>query len=59
MSFSQVPPSSENHMQRDIDSRATAVAYKKDSKKWKLNTHRHTHTDIWGTFVFQEKPQTS
>jgi len=54
MSFSQVPPSSENHMQRDIDSRTTAVAYKKGSKKWKLNAHLHIHTHL-GDFCLSRK----
>ena len=56
MSFNQLPPSGENYMQRDIDSRATGVTIKKTPKNGSY-THTQTHTDIWGTFIFQGKPQ--
>ena len=55
MSFNQVPPSSESHMQRDIDSRATGVAYKKRLHKMKIkctSTHTHRH---WGDFCLSRK----
>lgn len=55
MSFNQLPPSGENHMPRDIDSRATGVTIKKTPKNGsKVYIYTHTHRHL-GDFYLSRK----
>ena len=60
MSFNQLPPSSENHMQRDIDSRATGVTIKKTPKNGsKVYIYTHTHRHLGDFYLSRKTSDTS